>query len=137
MKQVYFKTLAEFKRLAVKGAYMKGCYSGFARGERMKNDWRKITGVQSNAVKLETEGTERGSFFDFPKAGNCELEQEEEGTVLKIFENWVKVKDKKGNENDYREDFTWAKARIENGDFTVVERYRKQVAEYRLGVEDD
>lgn len=127
MKTLYFKTLAEFKRLATRGTYVRGGYYG-----KYQDEWRKIAGVQSNAVKLATEG--RGIvYFDFPKAKNCELLDTDDGTVLKIFEDRVKYGD-----NDIPAGITWLKYELERGAVkeSDLTRYRKQVAEYRLGVEE-
>lgn len=119
MKQVYFKTLAEFKRLAIKGAGVKGGYYG-----KYKDDVRKVVGVQSNGVWLYKENDKR-SFFELPKAKNCEIK---DGT-LSIFENRVKV-----GASDIPAEVSWLKYDLETGKYKESDliRYRKLVAEYTL-----
>lgn len=130
MKTISFYSLAEFKRACVKGNYIKGGYFHFARGEKNRGVWREIAGSQSNACKLKTEGVLGGSWFYFPKASECEIEQGASGSVLKIYEERVKV-----GGNDLRADTSWLKYDLEQGKYqeSDLERYRKQVAEYQVG----
>lgn len=130
MKTISFNTLAEFKRACVKGNYIKGGYFNFARGEKNKSVWREIIYSQSNACKMKTEGVLGGSWFYYPKASECEIEQGESGSVLKIYEERVKV-----GGNDLRADTSWLKYDLEQGKYqeSDLERYRKQVAEYQVG----
>lgn len=72
-------TLADFKRMAVVGNEMRGGYFWKLESKGLTLDqceWRKITSVQTNGVRLN------GSFLDFPKANACEFD----GKTLKIFE---------------------------------------------------
>lgn len=130
MKAISFNTLAEFKRACVKGNYIKGGYYG-----KHSDEWREIKGVQSNGVSLKTDNNTGRSFFDYPKARDCEIEQGESGSVLKIFVERVKV----GNNTDTFASDTWLKWEIERGNIkeSECEYYRKQVAEYQVGVENE
>ena len=130
MKAISFNNLAEFKRACVKGNYIKGYYFGFARGEKNKDEWREIIHSQSNACKAETKGVAGGSWFYYPKASECEIEQGGSGSVLKIYQERVKY-----GGNDLWADTSWLKYDIEQGKIqeSDLERYRKQVAEYQVG----
>lgn len=126
MKQLKFETLADFKRKAEVGVFVKGGYY-----DRNNEEYRKIIGKQSNAVRIETErnGQKIGSYFDYPKASVCEIEDEGSGSVLKIYEDRVRF----GN-SDIPADASWFEYNLESGKIkeSEVERYKKQVAEYRL-----
>ena len=130
MKTISFYSLAEFKRACVKGNYIKGYYFGFARGEKNKDEWREIIHTQSNGLKSRTDGVAGGSWFYYPKASECEIEQGESGSVLKIYQERVKY-----GGNDLWADTSWLKYDIEQGKIqeSDLERYRKQVAEYQVG----
>lgn len=130
MKAIYFNTLAEFKRACVKGNYIKGYYFGTARGEQVADEWREIIYSQSNACKAETAGVAGGSWFYYPKASECKIEQGASGSVLKIYEDRVKV-----GGNDIPANVSWLKFDLERGKYqeSDLERYRKQVAEYQVG----
>lgn len=132
MKTIQFNTLAEFKRACVKGNYIKGYYFGTARGERVAGEWRKIIHSQGNACKAETEGVAGGSWFYYPKASECEIEQGGSGSVLKIYQNRVFIAE--GNV-DVPADVSWLKFDLERGKYqeSDLKRYRKQVAEYQVG----
>lgn len=121
MKKLYFTTLAEFKRLAVRNNYMKGCYY-----EKEQGGWRKIVGVQTNGVYLY--GGKTRSFFGFPKARDCEIVN----GVLKIYQDRVKY----GN-SDIPSELTWFREGVASGRIKEeeVKRYRKQIAEYEIGKE--
>lgn len=127
MKRILFSTLAEFKRQATKGRYVRGGYFNTARGERVRNDWREIIGVQSNAIKLKTDGVAGGVYFDFPKASECKIED----GILKIFEERVEIPE---SGEDVRANTSWLKYRIECGDIkeSELKRYARQVAQYEL-----
>lgn len=124
MEKILFKTIAEFKREAQAGRFMKG---GFFGTTRPKEEWREITGTQSNDLRLKTtrDGKTFSSFFDFPKASDSEIAD----GVLKIYEERIKV----GN-SDIPANTSWIKWEIERGTYKESEliRYRKQVAEYEL-----
>lgn len=124
MEKILFKTIAEFKREAKQGHFMKG---GFYGTSRPADEWREITGTQSNGLRLKTtrDGKTFSSFFDYPKAKDCEIAD----GVLKIYEERIKV----GN-SDIPANTSWIKWEIERGTYKESEliRYRKQVAEYEL-----
>lgn len=70
-------TITDFKRMATKEHEMRGGFfwkqkDGF---DIEKCEWRKITAVQTNGIKLQ------GSFLDFPKASLADFD----GRVLKIY----------------------------------------------------
>lgn len=124
MRTITFKTLAEFKRLATRGKFIRGGYYG-----KYADEWREIAGVQSNAIRLKTEG--RGIvYFEWPKARDCEILQEADGSVLKIYEERAKI-----GGNDMRADSSCIAWDLESGAIkeSDIIRYKKQVAEYRLG----
>ena len=126
MKQLYFETLADFKRKAEVGKFVLGGYY-----DKHQKGWREIKKKQSNGLSLKTEVVGR-SFFDFPKARDCEIEQEQVGSVLKIYQDRAVV-----GGNDIPADISWLKYDIETGRLkeSEVMTYRKQVAEYKLGEE--
>ena len=122
MNKINFNSIADLKRQATVGRYMKGGYYGKHEGE-----WRKIVSTQSNGVWLY-DGKDR-SFFEFPKAGNCEIKD----GVLKIYEERVKY----GN-SDLPAKHSWLQQRLKAG-LTKPEEvkfYTLKVAEYELGEGD-
>lgn len=125
MNKIKFNTVAEFKRLATKGRYIKGGYYG-----KHQDEWREIIAVQSNGVSLKTDTTSGRSFMDFPKAGNCKIED----GVMKIYEQRAKC-EQAGV--DTLADMGWLKWDIERGKIKEedITYYERQVAEYELGEE--
>lgn len=123
MRKISFTTVAEFKRLAIKGRYIRGGYYG-----KHQNEWREIISTQSNGVSLKTDTTSGRSFMDFPKASNCKIED----GVLKIYEKRAKMEEAG---IDTTADESWLKWDIERGDIKEedITYYNRQVAEYELG----
>ena len=126
MKQIEFKTVADFKRQARVGRYLKGGY--YEKGK--STEWREIIAVQSNGLSLKTDNASGRSFLDFPKAKDCEIED----GVLKIYQERAKIE---SSGVDVPADVSWLKWDIENGriDPKDVVYYRTQIAEYILGEE--
>lgn len=125
MKNIMFKTMAEFKREATIGRYIKGAYYEKPQSQ----EWRKIIKVQSNGVSLGTKTTRTGvSFFDFPKASTVKITD----GVMEIFEERVKV----GN-FDVPASMSWIKYDLEQGRLkeSDLTRYTRKVAQYELGEE--
>lgn len=83
MQKIMFNTMAEFKREAINGRYIKGGY--YFRGADYVKAMRKISKVKSNAISLATKG---GSmWFCYPKASEAKIEN---GTMT-IFEHTKEV----------------------------------------------
>lgn len=120
-----FNSLAGFKRAVESGEYIEGGYYPLKH-----EGWRKLLKRQTNGVWVETEresGEKYGSFLEYPKAKDVEIEQTAEGSVLYIFQDMAKVHGK-----DYPA--SAAKHDIEIGLYpeTDVAYWRKRVAEYRV-----
>lgn len=123
MNKIMFRTMAEFKREAKVGRYIKGGYYEKPQSQ----EWRKIIKVQSNGVSLETKTTRTGaSFFDFPKASAVKITD----GVMEIFEERVKV----GN-SDVPASMSWIKYDLEQGRLkeSDLTRYNVKIAQYELG----
>lgn len=83
MRKIMFKNMAEFKREAKVGRYIKGAYCE----KPQSTEWRKIAKIQSNGVSLETKTTNTGySFFAFPKASTVKIAD----GVMEIYQERVK-----------------------------------------------
>lgn len=113
--------MAEFKREAIKGRYIKGGY--YFRGADYGKEMRKILKVKSNSISLATKGG--AMWFYYPKASEVEIEN---GTMT-IFEHRVKF----GN-SDVPADVTCLKWDLERGLLkeSDLTRYDKEVAKYEL-----
>lgn len=125
MKKIMFKTMAEFKREAKVGRYIKGAYYEKPQSQ----EWRKIAKVQSNGVSLETKTTNTGySFFDFPKASAVKITD----GVMEIYQERVKC----GN-SDVPAEASWLKYELECGKIkeSDLTRYTVKIAQYELGEE--
>lgn len=143
MGKIMFKTLAEFKREAKVGRYIKGGYY-----DKMESDeWREIRKTQSNGLwatitkNRQTASTiypaeianskvlpSKNSFLQFPKASETKIND----GVLEIYEQRAKY-----GENDIHANTSWLQFRIERGDIDTSEisYYQKLVAKYELGEE--
>lgn len=121
MQKIMFNTMAEFKREAIKGRYIKGGY--YFRGADYGKEMRKILKVKSNSISLATKGG--AMWFYYPKASEVEIEN---GTMT-IFEHRVKF----GN-SDVPADVTCLKWDLERGLLkeSDLTRYDKEVAKYEL-----
>ena len=125
MKKIMFKTMAEFKREAKVGRYVKGGYYEKPQSQ----EWRKIAKVQSNGVSLKTKTTNTGySFFDFPKASTVKIAD----GVMEIYQERVKF----GN-TDALADASCLKWNLERGLLkeSDLTRYTVKIAQYELGEE--
>lgn len=125
MKKIMFKTMAEFKREAKVGRYVKGGYYEKPQSQ----EWRKIANVQSNGVSLETKTTNTGyRFFDFPKASTVKIAD----GVMEIYQERVKF----GN-TDAPADASCLKWDLERGLLkeSDLTRYTVKIAQYELGEE--
>lgn len=123
MKKIMFKTMAEFKREAKVGRYVKGGYCEKPQSQ----EWRKIAKVQSNGVSLETKTTNTGySFFDFPKVSTVKIAD----GVMEIYQERVKF----GN-TDALADASCLKWNLERGLLkeSDLTRYTVKIAQYELG----
>lgn len=101
-------TIADFKRKAVKGAEIRGGYFwklGLGSSDISQCNWRKITGSQSNGLRIE------GSFLDYPKASLATFD----GRTLKIYKPGYR----KMNEQELAAMREWQK-------ITETEEYEKQ-----------
>lgn len=125
MRKIMFKNMAEFKREAKVGRYIKGAYYE----KPQSTEWRKIAKVRSNGVSLETKTTNTGySFFDFPKASTVKIAD----GVMEIYQERVKF----GN-TDAPADTSCLKWDLERGLLkeSDLTRYTVKIAQYELGEE--
>lgn len=123
MKTISFSSMADFKRKAMTGRYMKGSYYNKPQAD----EWRKIGKTQSNGLYLLQE-RKTGSWFMFPKAKDVEIMDDK----LKIYEDRAIV-----GGNDIPANTSWLKYDLETGKIkeSEITYYRTQIAEYVLGEE--
>ena len=129
IKQLSFSTLADFKRLATAGRYLKGGY--FGRDAHKTGSWRRILSTQTNGVRLMTGSST--SFLDFPKARDCVIQD----NVLSIYEERVKFPESGVDIPACTYDRLLRTDYYERHKSDRVKRYRVLRAEYVLGEESE
>jgi len=126
MNKINFNTMADFKRKAQVGRYIKGGYHDKMDDE----EWREITKVQSNSIVVSRtiSGKKKGSYFWFPKASDCKIV---DGTLY-IYDKMVRY-----NGEEMLANNSWLIDNIKLGRIKdeELERYDELVARYELGEE--
>lgn len=124
MKTLTFTSLADFKRKAQTGLYIKGGYHG-----NYANEWRKIGKVQTNGIALFDKNNKR-SFFDFPKASDIKII----GNSLQIWQKRVKIADV----TDTPVDTSFFQFQLVNNVYkpSELKYYEIKIADYQLGIEE-
>lgn len=126
MQKIMFNTMAEFKREAINGRYIKGGY--YFRGADYAKAMRKISKVKSNAIGLATKGG--AMWFYYPKASEAKIEN---GTMT-IFEHRVKFGNSDVPASDDCLKWDLERGLLKESDLT---RYTKEVAKYELYKDDE